>query len=63
MYEILPYILSACFVLLGLFMAIMPKQATKKDLRESEDIVQKTRRNGFIVMVCGIILLVIDIVL
>lgn len=60
MYEILPYILSGCFVLLGLFMAIMPKQATRKNQRESEDVVKKTRRNGFIVIVCGIILLLID---
>ncbi len=60
MYEILPYILSGCFVLLGLFMAAMPKQATRKSLRDSEDVVKKTRRNGFIVIVCGIILLLID---
>ena len=60
MYEILPYILSACFVLLGLFMVIMPKQATKKSQRESEDVVKKTRRNGFVVIACGIVLLLID---
>lgn len=61
MYDIIPYVLSGILVLLGLFMVVMPKQSTKKELQDSEDALKKTRRNGVIVAILGIILLLIDI--
>lgn len=63
MYDIIPYILSGVLILLGLIMVVLPKQSTKKELRDSEEALKKTRRSGIIVVVLGIVLLLIDIFL
>ena len=59
MYELIPYILGIIFILLGAFMAIMPQKSVKKEFQDSEEQIKKTRRNGIIVAVLGIVLLVI----
>lgn len=63
MYEIIPYICAFIFVGLGLYMAFMPKQATKKELQDSEEVVKKTKRNGFIFIVLGIVLAIVRLVI
>ena len=57
MYEMIPYILGIIFILLGTFMAIMPKKSVKKELQDSEEQLKKARRNGIIIVVLGIVLI------
>lgn len=59
MYEMIPYIAGIVLILLGAFMAIMPQKSVKKEFQDSEEQIKKTRRNGIIVAVLGIVLLVI----
>ena len=57
MYEFIPYILSAMFVLLGGFMALFPAKSVKKEYKDSEEQIKKCRRNGIIIVVAGTIFL------
>lgn len=59
MYEMIPYILGIVFILLGAFMAIMPKKSVKKEFQDSEEQLKRARRNGIIIAVLGIVLIVI----
>ena len=59
MYEMIPYIAGIVLILLGAFMAIMPQKSVKKELQDSEEQIKKTRRNGIIVAILGIVLVVI----
>lgn len=54
------YICGAIFIGLGLFTAICPKKATKKEDSENEEAVKKVRRNGFIEIACGIKFILLD---
>lgn len=59
--ELIPFILSAILIILGLFVTIMPKENTKKELRDSEEAVKKTRRSGIVIVGCGIVLLLVKL--
>ena len=59
MYENIPFILGILMGILGLFMTIAPKNATKKENRESEQAIKKTRMLGIIITVIGIVIFVI----
>lgn len=59
MYEMIPYIAGIVLILLGAFMAIMPQKSVKKEFQDSEEQIKKTRRNGVIVAILGIVLVVI----
>lgn len=48
--------------ILGLVMVINPKGSTKKELQNDVSAVAKTKKNGFIVIACGIIVLIIGII-
>ena len=48
---------------LGLFMAIDPKNATKKEMREDEKAVAGIRVRGFILIGCGIVLGILGFIL
>ena len=48
MYDKIPVFLGAVILILGLFMAIAPKSAAKKEFRDDEDQVKKIRGNGII---------------
>ncbi len=62
MYDFIPFILGGLMFVLGLIMAINPKGSTKKELQNDEKMVAKTKKNGFIVIACGISLFVIGII-
>ena len=62
MYNLLPIICGAIFIALGLFMSICPKKAVKKEDSENEEAVKKIRRNGFIEIGCGIIIILIRLI-
>ena len=61
MYDLIPFILGTLTILLGGYMVINPKNATKKELRNDENIVKETKKNGFIVIICGIVIILIAI--
>lgn len=63
MYNYMPFILAAIFIVLGLFMFLKPEKAVKKELANSEDSLKKSKRNGIIIFVLGIILAVIKLIL
>ena len=48
--------ISIMIFVLGLVMAIIPKQCTKKELRDDPNAVKKIRRSGFILIGCAVVL-------
>ncbi|MED9903526.1 MAG: hypothetical protein UFG06_05010 [Lachnospiraceae bacterium] len=61
MYDYLPYILGGLMALLGLYMVLCPAKATKKELRDSAADVNKTKKSGFVVIGCGVVLVIIGL--
>lgn len=59
MYDAFPFIMGAVIILMGIFMVVCPKQATKKSMRDDEAAVKKVRNSGFAEIVIGILLIVI----
>ena len=59
MYEMIPILLGAIMIFMGVFMAASPEKAAKKELRENKNELQKVRKSGFAIIVCGIITIVL----
>lgn len=55
MYDYLPYIFALIFLATGLFMTLMPKQSVKKEDRNSEEAIKKSKKNGIILIVIAIV--------
>ena len=62
MYDMMPSIFGVMMILLGTYMAVNPEKATKEEFRNNEKIIKKTKRNGFIVIGCGITLIILGII-
>ena len=62
MYDYIPLFFGGMMFVLGLVMAISPKSSTKKEFQNDENMLAKTKRNGFIVIACGIIVIVVGII-
>ena len=62
MYDRIPVFLGAVILILGLFMAIAPKSAAKKEFRDDEEQVKKIRRNGIIMLVLGIAVIIVGLI-
>ncbi len=56
MYDLIPFFLGVMMLGLGGFMAVFPKQSTKKNKREDENEVANVKRSGIILIVCSIVL-------
>ena len=63
MYEIMPIVFGGLMILLGIFMVTNPVKATKKELRKDEFAVKKVKRNGFIEIICGIVVIILQLIL
>ena len=67
MYEYFKYFLLGTITLMGLYMAIAPKSSTKKEDRDDDYKVAKTKKNGIVLSIAGacaiVIILIIDTVL
>lgn len=61
-YELVTYFVYGAMVLFGLIMAVAPKTCTKKDFREDNQIVEKTRKSGIGMIICGIALLLLNLI-
>lgn len=62
MYNLIPLFLGGMMFILGLIMIINPKNSTKKEFQNDESMIAKTKKNGFIVIACGIVVLVLGII-
>ncbi len=47
---------------LGLFMVISPRNATKAEERDNEQAVASVKKRGFIIVACGIVVVIIGII-
>lgn len=63
MYNLMPIIFGTIIILLGIYMITNPVKATKKELREDKNAVKKVKRNGYIEIICGIVIIIIGILL
>ena len=63
MYDLMPIIFGGLMILLGTYMTTNPVKATKKEFREDKNAVKKIKRNGFIEIICGIVLIILGILL
>ena len=62
MYDLIPFIFGGMILILGLVMVINPKAATNKKLQNDENMVEKTKKSGFIEIACGIVIIIIGII-
>ncbi len=62
-YEISKMVVFGFMFLLGLVMAVFPKICTKQEFREDPFQVSKIRKSGFIMMGCGLALIVMNILI
>lgn len=62
MYDLIPYFLGGMMILLGAYMSGSPKKATKEELRNDKNAVKKTKRNGFVVIGCEVVLIILGII-
>lgn len=56
-------VVSLVILLLGAFMTIAPSKTVKKEFKDSEDHLKKARRNGIIILVLGIVLLILSLLM
>lgn len=63
MYEALEFIFVGAITVIGLFFAICPKHAVKKEERENEASVAKIRKSGIFLVIASVICLAMLIVL
>ena len=59
MYDLIPCFFGGMMILLGLYMFICPVKATKESLRSDNKMVSRTKRNGIVVICCGILAIAI----
>ncbi len=62
MYELIPIVCGVAVFILGLIMSINPKGSTRKDLREDNKAVSKTKTSGIVMIFLGIVLAILGIV-
>lgn len=63
MYDKFEIVIALLVVALGVFMAAAPKKALRKDMRDDENAIARARRNGIIITIAGIVLVVMLLVL
>lgn len=63
LYELIPILLGAIIVILGLIMAILPRLSTKKDRRDDPRAVAKTRTSGVVMIILGILVVILRFIL
>lgn len=61
LYDYLPCIFGAVFLLLGLYMAIFPQKATRKDLRDNPEAVNKNKKAAIVYIICGVVMFIVGI--
>ena len=62
-YDLAKIFVFGLMFLMGLIMVIAPKPCTKKELRDDPEQVKKVRTSGIIMMVCGALLIVMNLLI
>lgn len=63
MYLVAKILCGVLIIALGCFMNFFPNKATKNGADASEENIKKVKRNGKIVIVCGIIVTITNILI
>lgn len=63
MYEYLLIFLGSVMLFLGAFMFFKPEQSTQRELRDSKEAVQKIKKNGGFVILCGFAVVIVGILI
>ena len=61
LYGIAKFVVFGIMFLMGLIMVIFPKPCTKKELRDDPAQVSKVRSSGVVFMICGALLIALNI--
>lgn len=61
MHDYLPFIFPLIFIVLGIFMTFMPKQSVKKEDRDSDEAIKKSKRNGIVLIVISMVFVLVTI--
>lgn len=59
MEKIIEYFLVGIITVLGLIMFLFPTQSTKQEFKSSEQAVAKTKRNGLVLAIIGVVALAV----
>ncbi|MCR4648780.1 MAG: hypothetical protein K5776_06855 [Lachnospiraceae bacterium] len=62
MYDFIPVVCGVVVFILGLIMSLNPKGSTRKDLRDDNKAVAKTRTSGIVMAFLGVVLLILGII-
>ncbi len=62
LYDLIPVFCGAFFVVYGVLMMVCPKVILKKEFRDDADKISKTKKNGIIVIVCGMVVMALQLV-
>ncbi len=63
MFGIFGVLFGVIVVLSGLFLILLSKVASNKDYGNDESQIAKTKRNGIICIICGVILTIMSVVM
>ena len=61
MIEVIIFICLIVITGLGLFMFFMPEKSVKAEFKENKEQIQKTKRNGMILAILGLIVLLLNL--
>ena len=59
LYDMMPYIFAGFFGLYGFLMIVCPQGMVKKEFRDDQEKLAKTRKSGIGVIACAFILLIV----
>ncbi len=59
LYDMMPYIFAGFFAIYGILMIACPKIMVKKEFRENQEQLAKTRKGGIGVILCAFVLLIV----
>ncbi len=59
LYDMMPYIFAAFFAIYGILMIACPKIMVKKEFRDNQEQLAKTRKSGIGVIFCAFVLLIV----
>lgn len=59
LYDMMPYIFAGFFAIYGILMIACPKVMIKKEFRDDQEKLAKTRKSGIGVIFCAFVLLIV----
>lgn len=59
MYEIFEIVLAVLIIGIGVLMVAFPKACVKKEMKDNPEQLERARKNGYIEIVVGVVLLLL----